>query len=171
MMYQSWYDRCIMEKHLLTTEMWHETNTVILVGCKMNWLSTIRISEQHLVRIWQKYVAVIFKNHENTQKKHLTKYQKLNTNYWSFLKGALFCTCVVKIVFKMKIYLVNLLLNCSFVYWKIGPILSSKIELVNPQEFDIIYILSYHWSCSNIGYQYFQLQVNYWFSSQLCPKI
>ena len=37
----------------------------------MNGLSTICISEQDFMRIWQKYVLVTVKNHENTQKPHL----------------------------------------------------------------------------------------------------
>ena len=39
--------------------------------CKMNWLSTICISEQDVVGIWPKYTAVTVKNHEITQKPHL----------------------------------------------------------------------------------------------------
>ena len=58
-----------------------------------------------------------YRNHENTQKSYLKKYQKLTTNYWHLLKGELFiCTCVAKIVFKIQIYLAHQLINCSCVY-------------------------------------------------------
>ena len=59
-----------------------------------------------------------------------------------FWKVNFFCKCVVKIVFKMQIYLVHQLLNCSCVYWKFRPIPSSKIRPIN-HKFNIIHILSY----------------------------
>ena len=42
------------------------------------------------MRIWQKYVIVTVKSHENTRKPHLTKYLKLTTNYLHLLKDELF---------------------------------------------------------------------------------
>ena len=68
--HQNWENDCIMKKHALTTEIWHQSNTVILFGCKMNWLSTICISEQDFVGIWQKYVVETVKNHEK-HKNHI----------------------------------------------------------------------------------------------------
>ena len=68
------------------------------------------------------------------------------------------CTCVIKIVFLMQIYLVHQLLNC-----KIRVILSSK-NLISYT------FLSHYWSCSNIGYQYFLFEVNHWLSSLTVPE-
>ena len=42
-----WYTKSLYyKKYPLTTKTWHQTNTVILFGCKMNWLLTICISKQ-----------------------------------------------------------------------------------------------------------------------------
>ena len=107
-------------------------------------------------------VSYKWKNHENTQKTHLLdKISETTTIYWNRLKG------MVKIAFKMQIYLEHQLLNCSCMYWKIRPFLSLKIR---PLKFDIIHISSYHWSFSNIGHQYFQFKVNHWFSSLAMVK-
>ena len=79
------------EKNSLTTKIWHQTNTLTLFWCKINWLSTICISDQHIVGIWQKCVAVIIKNQENTKKAHLfDEISEINHNYWHILKGELF---------------------------------------------------------------------------------
>ena len=42
-------NHCFVKKHPLTTNIWHQTNTVIHIGCKMNLLSTICISDQDFV--------------------------------------------------------------------------------------------------------------------------
>ena len=79
------------------------------------------------------------------------------------------CTCVVKIVFKMQIYLVHQLLNCNCVYWKIRPILSSKLRPINYKILILyIYIYIYYayiWSCSKKRYRYFLFEASHWFAS------
>ena len=48
-----------------------------------------------------------------------------------FWKVNFFCTYMVKIVFKMQIYSVHQLLNCSCMYWRIRSIFNSKIRPIN----------------------------------------
>ena len=64
------------------------------------------MSEQDFARIWQKYVILPVKNHENTQKPHLfDKILEINHRLLtSSQKVNFYCTCVVKIVLKMQIY-------------------------------------------------------------------
>ena len=69
---------------------------------------------------------------KNIDKLHfLTKIRHWPQIIFIFWKVNLFCTLLVKIVFKMQIYLVHQLLNCSCMYWKNRPILSSKIRPIN----------------------------------------
>ena len=69
---------------------------------------------------------------KNIDKLHfLTKIRHWPQIIFIFWKVNLFCTRLVKIVFKMQIYLVHQLLNCSCMYWKNRPILSSKIRPIN----------------------------------------
>ena len=66
-----WENHCIMKRIPLTTKIWHQTNIVIPFGCKINSFSTICISKEDLVGIWQKYKVAIVNNHKNAQKPHL----------------------------------------------------------------------------------------------------
>ena len=119
-----------MKKHHLNIKFWHQTR---FFGWEMSWLSTICISEQVVVGIWQKYVVVTVKNHKNTQKPHLfDKISKINPNYWDLLKGDFFfCARVVKMAFRMQVYLIHQILNYSCVYRKIRSTFSSKIRPIN----------------------------------------
>ena len=81
-------------------------------------------------QIWQKSVVLTVKNHEKYGKTtFFDKNKKLAPNYLHLLKGEHFL--VVKIIFKMQIHLVRQLFNCSCVYWKTRPTLSSKIRPSN----------------------------------------
>ena len=79
-----------MKKHPLATKTRQQTNTVTIFGCKMNSLSTIYISEQDKV-IWQKYVIVTVKNHQNAKKKQnlLEKISEINHKLLTFTEDNL----------------------------------------------------------------------------------
>ena len=57
LIHQNWENHCIMKKHPTTTTIWHQTNTMILFGSKMNWLH-LRIG---FCEIWQKYLVITVK--------------------------------------------------------------------------------------------------------------
>ena len=73
-----------------------------------------------------KKIMKIQKNHI-----YLTKYQKLTTNYWYLLKGKLFLDICGKNCIQNANVRVHQPLYCSCVYWKIRPIITSKIRAVN----------------------------------------
>ena len=61
----------------------------------------------------------------NMEKPHFfDKNQTLTTKFDIFGKVNFFCTCVVKVIFKMQMYLVHQLLNCICVHRKTRPSLS-----------------------------------------------
>ena len=74
--------------------------------------------KKEFCEIWQKSAVVIpVKNHQKYRKPDFfDKKQKLTTNFWHLPKCEFFLYMFDKIAFKVEIYLVNELLNCSCAY-------------------------------------------------------
>lgn len=139
---------------------------MILFGCKMNWLSLTCNLKWDVVEICQKYLTVVVKIMK-MQKNHiyLAKYQKLITNCRHNMEGELFLyMCRINCIQYGNI-LCTTAINCSCMYCKVTPILSSKIRSINQKIFGIIHILSYYGSYGNTWYQHFLFEVNI-----LCSK-